>query len=627
MKKRGQKPNVQTFTTIFSGLANCSNKKVAVAEAVKHYNMLLQDTRLDANIIHTNAVLRLCSQAHDLDQMLLIANTLDNKLRTPDATTYTILFEGIRHKVLAEVKDMEPKESERYRTEMAEKAMVLWSEVTRKWKAGTLAVDERLIVAMARTYPFQQERNAKPEDSKILDLLQEMMGVPNYAKFPDWNKQEAKRREAEPFDEEVGRKKTSKAVATSRNRSNQAKPGTRTLGLILEVLGASRRSSLAIKYWNKLVDDFGVQPDHDNYFRMLVLLKFSKSSSHIAWLLKNSDRNVLNAGHFNVALEACINDNINTNAVNNAQQVLERAKEVLPRGNEELMKFHRMYLRVALVSHHGFRQQSMRGQQRPARQAYGRQILSALEYLWKPYQDLHRHWFEIAPGSVITDKAAANLSNATSNTQLAAKNQNKVFKSAPLSQGQVRNSQREVIALARNIYAAYNKLMVERMLPEKELAPVRARAASINREIQRFYEDRGEQEPNLPQRDPSKQDVRRRGRLPGAASAKDLSAFTDDVFDAEEPALVGRGPEEESEDRRLAALADQLAEETALEGQDLAGLPRVGAEFVWASRSPMGAKKGTRSARVKENQRSTTKREPRKHSWKGTARRTEAATR
>jgi hypothetical protein len=591
MKKRGQKPNVRTFTTIFDGLSNCPNKQLAVNEAVKQYNTLVQDDRLDANIIHTNAVLKLCARAHDLDQMLLIANTLDNSTRAADATTYTILLEGIRHKVLAEVKDMDPHESERYRKDMADKAMVLWSEVLRKWKAGRLRVDERLVVAMARTYPFQEERNIRPEDNKILDLLEEMMDVPNYAKHPDWDKEEAKRRSAESFDPQDDKtKKPTKAVGAAKTTSGiKAVPTTRTLGLILEVIGASRRSSLAIKYWNKLVDDFNVHPDHDNYFRMLVLLKTTKSSGHIVWLLKHSHGSVLNAGHINIALEACINDNINTNSVGNAQDVMKRASEVLPANHPELMKLHRMYLRVALVSHHTFRQQSMRGEDEAARTAYGRQILAALEYLWEPYQKLHKQWFKTAPESAISNEAAANI-RAASKTQESPQKQRLTTKLAPLSQGELRNMQREVIALARNMYASYNKLRTEKMLPEEELQPVLWRAAKLNREVQYFYSDRGEFEPNLPPQDYAKRESMRRGRLSGTASAKALPA-SDKHFEAKQRSSAGH-EQEMSADDSIAAEADELAREIAPVDQDIASdIPRVGAEFVWSTRSPMGSKK------------------------------------
>lgn len=103
---------------------------------------------------------------------------------------------------------------------MVEKVMVLWLEVIRKWKVGILVVDERFIVVMVCMYLFQQEWNVKFEDSKILDLFQEMMGVFNYVKFLDWNKQEVKWCEVEFFDEEVGCKKIFKVVVIFRNCSN-----------------------------------------------------------------------------------------------------------------------------------------------------------------------------------------------------------------------------------------------------------------------------------------------------------------------------------------------------------------------------------------------------------------------
>ena len=106
MKKRGQLPNVQTFTVLFRGCARSQHPKLAVAEAVKHYNMLMADKRLQPNSIHLNAVLNVCARAGDLDSMFLIADTVNDSTRAPTAYTYTTILNALRHHAIGEIKDL-----------------------------------------------------------------------------------------------------------------------------------------------------------------------------------------------------------------------------------------------------------------------------------------------------------------------------------------------------------------------------------------------------------------------------------------------------------------------------------------------------------------------------------------
>lgn len=567
MKKRRQFPNVHTYTTIFDGLAKSDHPKRVIAEAVKHYNILLNDPRIEPTITHFNAVLNVCARAHDLDQMFLIASSLNEGSRKPNATTYTTILHGVRHKMMAELPGLEGEEADRYRQSMVEKGKGLWNEVMEKWSSGRLALDERTICAMGRIYFSDKKGPKSMDDNEFLELLEKTMNIPNYAKYPSAN---AARLALEQLqEEEAAGKKLSKARKTKQGSFVQ--PTQRTLGLVLEYLSTQGRSTLAIKYWNQLVSEFNIIPDDDNYFRMLLILKRAKSSAHIIHILEQRRSSSLHAGHFIVAMEACILDNVNPNALQNATAVLDQAEKSLELSDPCMPQFGRLFLRVALVSHHTFRSQARGGSEDAAREAYGRQIAKACARLWEPYKKLHYHWFKANTAATATgeDVAVANNKKPTSRT---GKDANGKKKNAALSPAELRNMRREVIALARHVYGALNKILTERMLPDADLNAIRPTSAKINREIQKFYADREEIETRLNKK--------------GNNAALGTSTT---------PSGASRGSR--AAEAEVSEAEAELAQANEGRGAFESGTKRLGAEFVWDSRGPMGAPKKTRRSR------------------------------
>ena len=62
MKKRAQIPNAKTYTIIFRGCAQSLHPKLAVSEATRIYNFMLNLGSLKPNTIHMNAVLEVCAR-------------------------------------------------------------------------------------------------------------------------------------------------------------------------------------------------------------------------------------------------------------------------------------------------------------------------------------------------------------------------------------------------------------------------------------------------------------------------------------------------------------------------------------------------------------------------------------
>ncbi|KAL7786700.1 hypothetical protein V8C37DRAFT_391764 [Trichoderma ceciliae] len=480
MKKRGQLPNVQTFTVIFRGCAQSQHPKLAVAEAVKHYNILLTDKRLQPNSIHLNAVLNVCARAGDLDSMFLIADTVNDSTRAPTSYTYTTIFNALRHQAPRDMDDIAPEQQDANVQKAVDRAKSIWVEVIDKWRRAQLVIDEELVCSMGRLLLLSPKREEKRE---VLDLLYQTMSIPNLAKDTG----------TEAFQDAQMEKiaVTGAAKKMPSSRAVYAIPSRNTLALVLTTLASSKLTTCGIKYWNLLVRHYGIVPDNDNWLRMFGMLKVAKASAHASSILSLIPDAYIDAKHYGIAMETCVRDNINPNVVANSNRVLDSMLTRLPVPDLHTL---RLYLRVALVSHFQFRERVEKGDPGGAKRDYGLQLTTALAHLWEPYKKTHYHFFKESPKDNDSKPAA------------------------------LYNSQREVIALARLMFSTFNKVINEKLLPENDARELRSVGAKINREIQKFYSDRNDKEPNL-----------RRSRRNGATGVEDeqdaVEAYKEDGND------------------------------------------------------------------------------------------------
>lgn len=471
MKKRAQLPNMQTYTIMFRGFAKSQHPKLAVSEAVKQYQKLLKDSRLEPNSTHLNAVLNVCNRAGDLDSMFSIVDTINESTRAPTAYTYTTIINALRFNALEEVKDLEPEQKDANIEKAIGRGKAVWEETIDKWRRGRLNIDEELVCAMGRLLLLSPDRVRKRE---VLDLIEQTMNIPNLAKK----------------DVPAATKPAShgpKSTDVARNsRSAYVLPEQNTLALVLTTVASSKLTTCGIKYWNLLVREFKVVPDMDAWMRMFGMLKVAKSSAYASEIIAIVPDDFITPRHYCIAMETCVRDNINQNAIKNANRVLSSMMERLRVPDPHTM---RLYLRVALVSHFHFRARSEAGDLQGAKRDYGKQITEALAHLWEPYMKLHNHYFNVVKPKTDKDK------------------------------GILYNNKREVIALARIMYGAFNKVLQQEMLSEEDLKEIRPIGARINREIHTFFSNREELEPNL-----------RKAKGRGTAE-KDMSDYTEEITD------------------------------------------------------------------------------------------------
>lgn len=452
-----------TYTVIFRGLAKSEHPRTAVTEAIKHYNLLMADKRIQPNTVHLNAVLNVCAKAGDVDSMFLIADTANESTRSPDVFTYTTILNGLRKHHLDDLKGREdiPRQQRLANLQQAvDRSRGLWTEVMERWKQGRLTIDEKLVCAMARMLLLAQKREGKLE---VLDLVQQTMNIPNMTKMARQSDREDPYQDHEMHD--IAVTGTPKRAVQHTNASYVV-PSRNTLALLLTTASVSGTPAVAIKYWNLLVRHYGIVPDFDNWLRLLGALKVAKASNRAVSAVALLPAEYVEPRVFSIAMETCVRDNINENVMENANSVLNLMVERLSPVPDLLTL--RLYLRVALVSHFQFRGRATHGDAAAAKREYGIQIITALERLWQHYKTVHYHYFKASPMSG-TAKGRAILYN----------------------------DQREVIALARLMFSAFNKVRDEQMMDQQELHRFKHIGAKINREIQAFYSNREELEPKL----------------------------------------------------------------------------------------------------------------------------------
>lgn len=260
------------------------------------------------------------------------------------------------------------------------------------------------------------------------------------------------------------------------NKILYAHPGRNTLSLILTSLGATRKTSLAGRYWEMLLDEpYNVVPDSENWFRMLKALRRGHNSGRTVQLMATMPKEMMNERTFQLAMATCAADNLNDNVFASAGKILDLMNHTLRVPDCYVL---RLYLQTALSSNRRFRDQADEPMQREAaKAAYGQQIVRALARLWDPLR--------LAANATAYPMPAPDTATEAERA------------SYKIRRAQSYNARREVIALARQMVGAADMVVTEGMADEETLRNVRTSRNLLNRQITRFYADRETAEPNL----------------------------------------------------------------------------------------------------------------------------------
>ncbi len=387
MKKRAQKPDAYTFTILFRGFSSYPQFSQSTSRALSIYrSMFAENSPVRPSIIHTNAVLKVCALAHDIDALLELAAGLPTRGScAPDNLTFTIILNAIRSKAFEETKGqkVESRGEDTGKNEITALAVQqgrrLWAEIRQRWMSGDLRLDEDFVCAMGRLLLLGSE--TKDHDD-VLSLLEQTMGIPRQvtrAAYP------ALERAAEAFEanddpevapcspvnveleallspskEEKGLlKPTSDPFAPLPNDArpvqSAVRPGCNTLSLVLDACIRLKYVRAAQNYWGLLTSPEGyhkISPDSENYHMYLRLLRLQRSAKLAVELVDEmrsghltGQAGALRTKTFRIALSCCVRDVNNRNSLQFAGKLVRMMMDALPHPDAKALS---MYLRVAL---------------------------------------------------------------------------------------------------------------------------------------------------------------------------------------------------------------------------------------------------------------------------------------
>lgn len=355
MKKRAIRPDSYTYLIILRGLGNFAHYPGSLGRALSIYHAMNgPKANVAPTIMHTNAILKVCARANDMDSLWDIASRLPEK--GPHAAnnwTFTTIINNLRMNAITQISPgEEPEAAARRRESAIVEGRRLWSLIQQRWRLGDLLVDEELVCSMGRLLLVGD----RPRDwDDVLSLLHQTMDIPRLiprlgsasrSNLPKPKPTTPLITEEEPpttsneFDPITGqdspRTGSPPLKVSSRRRENYvyARPGNSTLSLVSEACLKMMAKKPAQDYWSLLTDpsSYALVPDLDNYHALLRILRASRSSSEALALL-NSDlpSHSLrpNRKTFRIAFSAASRDARNPHILETATSLLSLLQEHL----------------------------------------------------------------------------------------------------------------------------------------------------------------------------------------------------------------------------------------------------------------------------------------------------------
>lgn len=387
MKKRAQLPDAYTFTILFRGFSWCPPNPQICSRALSIYqSMFAENSPVRPSIIHTNAVLKVCALAHDVDALLGIAAELPTRgSGAPNNLTFTTILNGIQSKAIEETNGQkatsrgEGTGRDKIRALAVHQGRRIWVDVRQRWMSGDLYLDEKLVCAMGRLLSLGGE----PQDlDDILSLLEQTMGLPRQvarladpalgrageASGPNDDLELLPRspanveletvlsssREEDDFPELPSDPLAPLPKAAGATQS-AVRPGRNTLSLVVDACVRLKCARAAQNYWGLLTSpdsDNRIIPDSENYHTYLRLLRLRRSAKLAVELVDELTSGDLTgkAGvetkTFRIALSCCVRDNKNRNSIFHAEKLVKIMTETLSYPDAKALG---MYLQVALL--------------------------------------------------------------------------------------------------------------------------------------------------------------------------------------------------------------------------------------------------------------------------------------
>jgi hypothetical protein len=490
MKKRAQFPDSYTYTIVLRGLSINAHQSGALSHAISVYHsMSAPNARVTPTIIHTNAVLRVCARAMDMDALWGIAAKIpESGPGAANAITYTTILNAIRQSLLVDAPkgEMEQEVAARRERGVVEGRRI-WEDIIRKWRNADMIVEEELVCAMGRLLLI----GSRPRDwDDVLSLVEQTMDIPRLVpRLGSTARQEAgvprlrsphTRAEYKFDDDHLGPNKspargdeflalTTHGVGSrSSNQLTFATPGNNTLSIIQEACQKVVANKAADEYWNMLTDPvtYNISPDVRNLDQRLRLLRQNRASAAAVRTLKEdflAKGHMPRTGTFRIAMSTCVRDKNNHNSLRHANEILHLMSTTLPDVDAKAVS---MYAELALTF--------------PL--AKGEDLVEALTYLHFITKNIR---LQLGVGG---ERVHGNGVGAVYLTG---------------------DNRQDAISALRKIYAVYDRLLLSNLIPEERKALFKPERARLSAFIQRiiYKSGGGEKKREMTKEEPTADDT------------------------------------------------------------------------------------------------------------------------
>lgn len=350
MKKRAQFPDAYTFTILLKGLANSPSpsKAVAARAATLLHSMTAPNSRTEPSIIHVNAALMACSRSHDMDAMWGIVSRISEKgPNAADNITFATIFNAMKANAELNPSHLDPKSMRALASEATvTQARQMWPDVVRRWRAGELIMDEKLVCSLGRLLLI----GGNPQDwDDVLSLVEQTMRIPRRAPplrlgqivdedgeelpFLLGNRERKATDQSEPFaGEEFAIVPQDFSVRRASLRPNSqsaslyyALPSNQTLQIIMEACELLCIKKSARKYWDFLTDAKGpaITPDLPNCLTYLRIMRTAKASSEAVEFVRETMKHLPHLPKtYRIAMSTCVKNRASPNAISEAEDLM-----------------------------------------------------------------------------------------------------------------------------------------------------------------------------------------------------------------------------------------------------------------------------------------------------------------
>jgi hypothetical protein len=322
------------------------------------------------NIIHTNAMLKVCTSHGDMDTLWKVAGELPEEgPDAPDRMTYTIILQAIKAKTQRDVDRVDPSGVDRIleiKAAGVRDGKRIWADILKQWRTGQLMIDNVLVTTMASLLV----NGAGERDCyDTLALMNQTLGVPIFASKPlntpgkqNLSEQSAyevktraplffaKNREGREPEEDLGlvEDEPSKTFKKGEEQSLEAvfdpvvdtlkgekiskpaflEPENVNLTFILEACRLMTQAIDAAKqYWHYFTREdhsHQIEPDAISFHQYLRVLRVGRSSKLALEVIRDQmvPGNKVEGKTFHIAISCCRRDRSNPNVFKIANELL-----------------------------------------------------------------------------------------------------------------------------------------------------------------------------------------------------------------------------------------------------------------------------------------------------------------